>query len=143
MKDKKFLVLSTVFFLLFLFGIISLSLDKPTSQILRAKNATPSPLKSFVKFYPPTAPVGNNKVTVNVYIRDVSANSLPGRTVRLLVPDPKIIISPADTQTTNDFGMAQFVITSNIVGLFKLSAIDVSSEISISDSNIPDIEFTP
>jgi len=146
MKDKKFLALSSFFFLLFIVGMLVLTFDKPTSSILRAKNATPSPLKSFAIVFPQVGTAGEEgsakpptKIKVSVYIRDINGNALSSRSVKLS-SNPSTSITPADTQTTNDFGMTQFFITSKTSAKVQLTATDVASNTSV--SNIPTIDFT-
>src|SRR3989338_8129832 len=82
MKDKTFLILAGLFFLLFFGGIVTFALQKPSSTILRAKNTAPSPLKSFVVVFPQVSRIGE-KVKVTVTMRDISGQILPNRSVRL------------------------------------------------------------
>lgn len=147
MKDKKFLALSSFFFLLFIAAISTAILDKPTSQILRAKNVNPSPLKSFVIVFPQIGTVGTEdgtkpqtKIKVSVFIRDVNGSVLPGRSVRLSSAVTGVTITPSDTQTTDNIGQAQFFITSSTAGKVQLSVVDVGSNTNI--VNIPTVEFT-
>ncbi len=122
-------------------------LDKPTSQILRAKNVNPSPLKSFVVIFPQVGVAGvegteplPTKIKVSVFIRDVNGSVLSGRSVRLSSAVTGINITPSDTQTTDNIGQAQFFITSAAAGKVQLSVVDVGSNTSI--VNIPTVEFT-
>jgi hypothetical protein len=144
MKDKKFLVLSSVFFLLFIGGIVAVTLDRPTSQILRAQNATFSPLKSFIIIYPITATVGS-KVKVSVYARDINSELIPNRGIKLSVPTRNISVTPSDTQNTGaeegtNFGMAQFFISTKTPGKYQINARDLTSNTAIINS--PSVEFT-
>lgn len=142
MKDKKFLALSSVFFLLFLVAMISLSFDnKSASRLLRATNVLPSPLKSFVIVYPQVSSVGGEKIKVTVYLRDVNSNVLPDRTIQLLGSPNVIQISPDESQITNDLGMAQFDISSSTPGKVQIIASDVATSTTITNS--PSVEFTP
>lgn len=147
MKDKKFITLSALFFLIFIAGIGILIIEKPASNLLRAKNEAPSPLKSFAVVFPQvgvvTIPGSTNKGTqikVSVYMRDVNGSVLADRTVKLSSSLPSVIISPSDTQVTNNIGQAQFTITSASSGKATLTATDVSSNTSV--VNIPTAEFT-
>ncbi len=147
MKDKKFLTLSILFFLLFIAAISTVMLEKPTSQILRAKNSVPSPLKSFVIVFPQVGVAqsqnGDNagtKIKVSVYMRDVNGNVLPDRTVKLSSSLEGVNISPADQQITDNIGQAQFYLTSTGTGKAELTATDVVSNTKI--VNVPTVEFT-
>lgn len=147
MKDKTFVALSSLFFLIFFIGIASVTLNKPLSNILKAKDVAPSPLKSFGVVFPQIGVAGdiNNpnsstKVKVSVYIRGIDGSILPNRAVKLAADMPSISIIPSDTQMTNNIGQAEFFITSNQTGKAKLTATDVSSNISV--VNIPTVEFT-
>lgn len=141
MKDKKFLALSSIFFLLFIIGMLSLTLQKPASQLLKAMNVVPSPLKSFIIVYPQVVPAGDRQIKVSVYLRDVNSNVLPDREIQLIGSPGSINISPAQSQITNDLGMAQFYITSNVPGEVQITAADVASGTTIVNS--PSVEFTP
>lgn len=141
MKDKKFLILSSAFFLLFIIGMLSLTLDKPTSQILRASNAVPSPLKSFVIVYPQTTQAREGKIKVTVYLRDASSNVLPNRNILLASSPNNIDITPSQTLNTDNLGMAQFMISSKNPGKVVILATDAASGTTI--SNTPSVEFTP
>lgn len=147
MKDKKFLALSSFFFLLFVAAMSTVVLDKPTSQILRAKNVNPSPLKSFVVVFPQVGVAGiegtetsPTKIKVSVFIRDVNGSVLPGRSVRLSSAVAGINITPSDIQITDNIGQAQFFITSSVAGKVQLTVIDVGSNTNI--VNVPTVEFT-
>lgn len=147
MKDKKFLALSSLFFLLFFAMIGFASLDQPISGILRAKNSTMSPLKSFAVVFPQMGVAGQEnsetpatKVKISVYIRDVTGESMPGRSVKLAADAAGVNIVPADSQNTDELGMAQFFLTSTSPGKIKLTATDLTSGTPI--ANIPTVEFT-
>jgi len=146
MKDRKFIALVSFFFLLFFAGIVTVALQKPTSQVLRAKNTNPSALKSFIIVFPQVGVAGEEtadrkptQIKVSVFIRDESGAVLPGRTVRLTT-DPDIKIKPADNLSTDNLGMAQFFISAVSPGTVKLTATDVASNTTISNS--PTVEFT-
>lgn len=147
MKDKKFITLSALFFFIFIAGIGILVIEKPAANLLRAKNEAPSPLKSFAVAFPQvgvaTIPGSSSKGTqikVSVYMRDVNGSVLADRTVRLTSSLPSVIVSPADTQVTNNIGQAQFMLTSDSAGKAILTATDVGSNTSV--VNIPTVEFT-
>jgi len=138
-KDKKFWALSLGFFLLFLIAMGIVTLNQPISYLLRARNVTPSPSKSFVMVFPQVAPI-NTKVKVSVYIRDVNGVSLPNRRVKVSTDVSGVSFMPSDTQTTNEIGMAQFSMVSASNGRVKISAIDMESNTNI--INTPSVEFT-
>lgn len=146
MKDKKFVALASFFFLLFFGGIAVVALQKPTTQILRAKNSNPSALKSFIIVFPQIATAGDEnstnkstQVKVSVFIRDEGGSVLPARSVQLTT-SPSVNIKPADTVITDNLGNAQFFITSSASGVVKLTATDLGSNITI--NNTPTVEFT-
>lgn len=146
MKDKKFVALSLLFFLLFFAGIVTVAIQKPTNQILRAKNVNPSPLKSFIIVFPQIGTIGNensdkkpSQIKVSVYIRDESGSVLPGRSIQLTT-SPAVNTKPADTVSTDNLGMAQFFLSSAEKGTVKLTATDISSNTTIANS--PTVDFT-
>ena len=148
MKDKAFLNLSILFFIIFFAGIAIITLDKPTSQLLRAANVEPSPLKSFAVVFPQTGkiteiqnPDSGTKIKAVITIRDVQGNALSNRTVKLSSNLAGTLINPSDTQTTSDIGQATYFISSTIPGKAELQAIDIDSNTTL--VNIPTIEFTP
>lgn len=141
MKDKKFLALSSIFFLLFFVAMTVLTLNKPASTILRASTATVAPAKSFATAFPYTGVAGTTKVKFNVYLRDVNGAVFKNRSVKVTASSQDVTISPKDTLNTNDeAGMAQFFITSSSPGLIQLTVVDVQSNTSI--LNVPSVEFT-
>lgn len=147
MKDKKFLALSSLFFLLFFAMIGIAGLDQPKSGFLRAKNSIMSPLKSFAVVFPQMGVAGAEnsetpptKVKISVYIRDVTGESMPSRSIKLSTDAAGVNIAPADTQNTDELGMAQFFLTSPSAGKIKLTATDLTSGTPI--ANIPTVEFT-
>ena len=139
MTDKKFLALSFLFFLIFFAGVAVVTLEKPTSQILRAKNENPSPLKSFAVVFPQVTEV-NKKVKVSVYIRDVNGSVLANRTVQLATNPTTVEITPSNNLTTDNIGMAQFFISSKDPGKIEIVATDLASNTAI--ASLPTVEFT-
>ena|SRR3989338_9263517 len=146
MKDKTFIALSTLFFLLFVISIGAVTFNKPLSFILRAKNVAPSALKSFAIAFPQIASIGDqtkgnppSKIKVSVYIRGVDGSILANRRVRLSSDPPIILIEPSDTLTTNSMGQAQFTISSSAQGKVQLKARETTSNIDV--VNIPTVEF--
>ena|SRR3990170_9094965 len=140
MKDKKFLALSALFFLMFFAGTAIITLEQPTSQLLRARTENPSPLKSFAVAFPQVGVVNSTKIKVSVYIRDVSGTQLGNRSVKLSATGTGVTFDPSDTLTTNSIGEAQFFMQSSKPGKIQLTATDVESNMSI--VNIPTVEFT-
>lgn len=139
MKDKKFLILSALFFFLFAAAMISLSLQP--NRIFQARATVPSPSKSFViAHYPPGGIVPlNEKIKVTVYIRDEDGNVLANRGVRLSNTLTGVTILPSDTITTNQNGMAEFSLSSVTNGKAQISAVDQGSNTSLTTS--PGIQF--
>ena len=137
MKDKTFVALSGLFFLVFVIGIGALTLNKPLSNILSAKNVAPSPLKSFGVVFPQTANLGS-PAKVSIYIRGVDGSILANKTVKLSGV-PAITIAPSDTSVTNEIGQAQFSVTVQTAGKVILKAVETSSNTEV--INIPSIEF--
>ena len=145
MKDKTFIALSALFFLLFFIGIGAFTLNQPLSSILTATNVAPSPLKSFAVVFPQIVSISDisridpAKIKVSVYIRGVDGSILPNRTVKLSADPPIVNIMPSDTSDTNTIGQAEFFVSSRETGKIKLIAKEVSSNIDI--VNIPSVEF--
>lgn len=139
MKDKKFLILSALFFFLFAAAMISLSLQP--NRIFQARATVPSPSKSFViAHYPPGGIVPlNEKIKVTVYMRDEDGNVLANRGVRLSSTLTGVTILPSDTITTNENGMAEFTLSSGTSGKAQISAVDHGSNTSLTTS--PGIQF--
>lgn len=147
MKDRKFLALSSFFFLLFFLAIAGVALDRPLSLFLRAKNVTVSPLKSFVIVFPQIGAAGlegsdkpPTKIKVTVYLRDINGNVVSGHNIKLASSLEGTSIIPADTQPTNELGMVQFFLSSPNPGKSQLAATDLIGNISV--MNIPSVEFT-
>jgi hypothetical protein len=147
MKDKTFAALSGIFFLLFFIGIGAVTLNKPITTLLHAKNVNPSPLKSFGVVFPQVGKAGSEtgtskptKIRVNVFIRDVSGAVLSNRSVKLSSDLPAVTITPSDTQMTNNIGSAEFFITAASPGKTLLTAVDTESNTVV--KNIPSVEFT-
>ena len=147
MKDKTFVTLSAIFFLLFVIGIGAVTLNQPITTMLRARNVAPSPLKSFGMIYPQIASIGDpaigqkpTDVKVSIYIRGVDGSILPNRNVKLTAdPSSTVSIKPGDVQVTNDIGQAQFTVSSTFLGKVKLIAQETSTNTEI--INIPTVEF--
>lgn len=141
MKDKPFFVLSGLFFLLFLGGMMMFAMTQSgPSTILKATNAAVSPLKSFVIVFPQVASIGT-KIKVTVTLRDVNGVAIPDRPVQLTSTSIPITVSPTDTLSTDENGQAQFFVTTDRTGTVQLQATELGSNLSI--VNIPTIEFTP
>ena len=145
MKDKTFMALSSLFFLLFFVAVGSITLNRPLSGILKAKNVAPSPLKSFAVVFPQVAKISDSrggngtKIKVSVYIRGVDGSILPNRTVKLTADNPSVSIEPADSMQTNDIGQAEFLVASQEAGKTKVTATEVATNTQV--INIPTIEF--
>lgn len=147
LSDKRFLVLSSLFFLLFFLSVATVTLQKPLSRILRAKNVTPSAAKSFAIVFPQVGVAGDKNgavkptdIKVTITIRDANGAVLPNRQIKISSSLGSVAINPSDTQLTDDLGQVQFLLTSSVSGKVQLTAIDIESNINI--TNIPSIEFT-
>lgn len=146
MKDKAFLTLSILFFIVFFVGIITLSLEKPLNQTLKASNVRPSPLKSFAIVFPQIGKIGDSTgekqpttIKLSVIIRDVNGVALPDRQVKISLSMDSITIKPSDLQNTNNIGQADFFLTSDATGTAQVRAIEVISNTAI--ENIPSVKF--
>lgn len=128
-----------MFFLLFFMGVGVIAFNEPLSNLIRAKDVSPSPLKSFGVVFPQVAKTGE-KVKVSIYIRDVSGNVLSNRSIKLAAAAGSIQVSPSDTLATNNIGQAEFSITTADEGTVKLTASDMGSNTTV--INIPTVEFT-
>ena len=147
MKDKTFLTLAGLFFIVFIVGIAVMTFDKPAGNILRAKQENPSPLKSFVVIFPQIGVAGDEasgkkptKLKVTVTIRDVNGAVLSNRQIQITTSLDTVSVTPSDTQTTNDNGQAEFFLTSSSTGTVKLTITDKASNQAI--ANVPTVEFT-
>lgn len=147
MRDRIFIGLSGLFFLLFFALVGTVTLERPLTNILRARTVAPSPLKSFVAAFPQTTGIDHGEtgekpvpIKLSVYIRDVAGDSLPNREVKLVASLADVSVVPGETQTTNETGLAQFFLTSRRAGTVTLTVTDVQSNIAI--VNVPTVEFT-
>jgi len=140
MNDKKFLALSSVFFLMFIFGMGTLILQDPLSTFIQANTATVSGDKSFLTAIPQVGAT-TETIKVNVYIRDENGDLLPQKTVKLTTDLPAITIAPQDTQITDDNGKVEFTLTSATPGTAHLTAVETSSGTSV--QNTVSVEFSP
>lgn len=146
MKDKVFVALSSVFFILFAVGLGVTFLNTPTSNILKAKNAVPSPLKSFAVIFPQVGIAGTpdsekppTRIKVSVFMRDINGNVLADRNVKLSSEPSVLTINPSDTLFTNNIGQAEFFITASEKGKVSLLITDVGSNTQL--ANVPSVEF--
>lgn len=151
MKDRTFITLSVLFFILFFLGIVLVSFGNPILNTIRAVNVTPSPLKSFAVVFPQIANIQDSggtstgdthakNIKVTVVIRDENGDFLANRLVKLTSDLSAVTIAPNDSQSTNNNGQAVFYLTSSVPGTVQLKAVDVNSDIQI--ANIPSVDFT-
>ena len=147
MKDKAFIILSGLFFLIFFIGIGVVTLDRPVSNILRAKNVNPSPFKSFVIAFPQVGITSDSsksdmgkEIKVTVTMRDVNGVILPDRQIKLTPSLNSVVIKPANIQTTNNTGQAVFFLSSKDPGTVKLTVNDIETNMKL--ENVPSVEFT-
>ncbi|MBI4066830.1 Ig-like domain-containing protein [Candidatus Gottesmanbacteria bacterium] len=148
MNDKKFIALSSIFFLMFIFGMGTLFVQEPISNYLRATTAQVSSEKSFITAIPQIGKTEGSisetkpaQIKVNVYIRTDSGDLLAQKTVKLSTDLTSVNISPSDTQDTNKDGKAEFILTSTTPGVAQLTAQELTSGKTISNSL--SVEFTP
>lgn len=135
MNDKKFIVLSSIFFLFFIFGVGSLLFQDPLSTVLKATTATVSETKSLITALPQVCSEGLNpagkcpdrKIKVDVYIRSDSGDLLAGKTVKLATDLSGVTVSPSDTQITDKNGKAEFILSSSTKGTAHLTAQEQAS----------------
>lgn len=148
MKDKTFIILSGLFFLLFFGGVIAVALGGPiTGLFIRATDAIPSPVKSFAIIFPQVGVVSDEssgnpstKLKVTVYLRDENGTLIPNRAVKISSDSKAVSFTPGEVQNTNSIGQAQFFMTSSLPGQFELSITDVKANIPV--ANVPTVEFT-
>lgn len=135
MSDNKFIILSSVFFLMFIFGMGTLFVEKPLSNFLNAATATVSVDKSLITAIPQVCSLSNTspnfcpdkKIRVDVYIRNEKGSLLAKKTVKLSTNLPNVSIHPTDTQNTNEGGKAEFFLTSTIPGIADLTVVETTS----------------
>ena len=154
MKEKKFIILTGFFFLVFVLGVGVLTLEQPLSRFLRASNVTPpSPKKSIILVTSPSRVAVNNPVNILVTVRGEDTKVLPaGRRVRLFAymngdPNPstvtitpnKAVSDQPNTGETEDVG-AKFTITSSATGIVTLRVTDITDK-EINLGNNPTVEF--
>lgn len=137
MKDKPFLVLAGLFFILFV-GMLTMYV-LPSGSTIRAKSAAVSPLKSFAIIFPQVTTIGSS-VKVTVTVRDVNGSVLPNRAIQLSGDTGVLSITPSATQSTNENGQAEFFVSSSTAGQIHLKATELAGNVSI--VNIPSVEFT-
>ncbi len=117
-------------------------------MLIRAQNSRAHPLKSFAILFPQVVAVGKendsnktNEIKVTVTIRDANGLILPNRRVQLSSSLNSTIISPSDTQITNNNGQAIFYLSSSSPGTAKLTIVDLDSNPLVEIANVPSAEF--
>lgn len=146
MKDKTFISLSVLFFILFFLGIALVGFEKPLLNTIFALNENPDTGKCFGVIFPFSGTAGDEnsptrptKIRVTVVIRDKNNKFLSNRPIRLVPDLSSVTVSPTDTQNTAN-GQAVFEISSSRAGTVHLKAIDLNSKAVI--EKIPSAEFT-
>ena len=141
MNDKKFIALSSIFFLMFIFGMGTLFVQNPLSNYLRATTSTVSSEKSFLTAIPQigspqgtTSSTKPEKIKVNVYIRTDSGDLLAKKTVKLSTDLSSVTISPSDTQETDKDGKVEYMLSSKSPGTAQLTAQELGSGTTIKNS---------
>lgn len=148
MSDKKFVALSSIFFLLFIFGMGSLFVQEPLSNYLRATTTAVDQNKSIITAIPqvcsskPNAisKCPNQKIKVAVYIRSENGDLLANKSVQLWTDPTGPNIQPSDIQITNKNGMAEFVLASETPLKVSLFAKEIASQKQLTQTL--SVEFT-
>ena len=139
MNDKKFIILSSIFFLIFIFGMGFLIADRPVSQFLRAQNQTVSPTKSFFTAIPQVSNK-SQEIKVDVFIRDEDGNVMPKQSVKISTDLSSVTYSPGETQATDDLGKASFILKSASPGTANIRVEETTSKTVLSQNL--SVEFT-
>ncbi len=125
---------------MFIFGMGTLMLQNPISNLIQATTSTPSENKSFLTAIPQVGTI-HQTIKVTVYIRNDDGDLLPQKSVKLSTDLPGVTVSPQDTQVTDENGKAEFTLTSSSPGTAQLTAIETSSGITV--KNTVSVEFSP
>jgi hypothetical protein len=126
--DKKLL---SLIFILFLAGVLFISLvifDKPIQNYTRAQQESiPSSSSSLMFVYPLSAKV-NDKVEVNIFVRNTNNTPIANKVVSVNTTLGKIV--PANS-TTDKNGKATLSLTSDTPGIAELTTtIDSNIELN-------------
>jgi len=136
--DSKFIIVSLIFFVLFIFVLGSVVLESPIRSFVKAREAVTSPAKSFMVIWPLTLPADGKSISkVSVFLRNDKEEALAGKTARLT--STVGTVKPAQVQTDN-IGKADFQITSDTPGNAVLSVSDTETNTPLSQQI--SIEFT-
>jgi len=120
--DKKFIALMVLFFIVFGIFITNTLFSKQLMGFARASAATdPSPKTSLIFAWPLTAKVGD-KINVNVFVRNSSNSPVDNKPVKLVTNMGLINGAQESTINTDKTGKANFVLTSDAVGMAEMTA---------------------
>jgi hypothetical protein len=120
--DKKFIFLSSVFFLLFGLFISMIVLNQPLRRLTRAKEEfIPSSKTSMILAWPLSSPAdGKTNVNVNVFVRNMNNLPLSNKKVNLITTLGQI----KELQSVTDKnGKSTFILTSDTPGIAQLKAV--------------------
>lgn len=136
--DKKFILLSGFFFVLFGLFISLMFFEKPLVKFTRAKQEIPSADKSILFAWPLRLPSdGTSESTVSVFIRNENGDELGRRTVTLTTSLGQLQTSSI---ITDKLGKAEFKIKSATAGTAEIKGV---IENSTPINQTLTIEFTP
>ena len=119
--DKRFIFLSTLFFLLFSVLISMMVLNQPLKRLTRAKEElVPSAKTSLILGWPLTALAdGKTNVNINVFVRNINGLPLNNKKVNLTTSLGEIKeIQPI----TDKNGKSTFTLNSNSAGIAEIKA---------------------
>lgn len=136
--DKKFIVLSGFFFVLFGLFISLMLFEKPLVRFTRAKQERPSAEKSILFAWPLRVPAdGKSESTINVFIRNDNGDELGKRTVTLTAAIGEFEES---TVVADKLGKAEFKIKSSVAGIAEIRGVVENSTPIVQTVSI---EFAP
>ncbi|MCS7093362.1 MAG: Ig-like domain-containing protein [Patescibacteria group bacterium] len=120
--DKKLGLLITLFFLFFSIFVTYVLFNQQIRIFTRAsEELQPSAEKSLIFAWPLSAKSdGQEKVTINVFVRNEKDRSVENRTVSLITNLGKV---EPQIQTSDKSGKATFVLTSNQKGTANIQAV--------------------
>lgn len=128
--DRKFVVLMTIFFVVFGVFVSSTLFSKQISSLVKASAETePSSATSLIFAWPLTAKVGSS-VDVNIFVRNANNFPLDKKAVRLVTNLGNVNGSQESFAESDKTGKVSFVLTSDVVGIAELTAF-VNSNIQL------------
>ncbi|MDO8741658.1 MAG: hypothetical protein Q7J11_00760 [Candidatus Roizmanbacteria bacterium] len=119
--DKKFVALMVVFFLVFGVFVTTTLFNKQISNITRASTETdPSSQTSLIFAWPLTAKV-EDKVDVNVFIRNANNLPLDKKPVKLVTSLGLVNGAQESTSESDKTGKVNFTLSSDAAGIAELT----------------------